>query len=175
MHQSEVGRFERSKTNDMIVTFLPIVLVFALRSVLRTADIPNSAFFAAQLVMALFLVAVFVLSYRFYFRTFRYTLVDLGRQERGYPAGSLTFERLMGDKARIYERVLSPEVLCLLEPGQEYDEKTYGAPAKTYDLTALPRSSAHRLYYRQESIVYCALFHPDPEQVEILRDWAKHP
>lgn len=175
MYQSEASRFVRTKSNDLTITFLPLLLAFGLRGVLKTMKIPGNIFMAIQVFLACFLVAVFVLSYRFYFRTFRYTIVDRDAKRSDsrcqFPKGSLTFERLMGDKARIYERVMASEMLCLLEPNQTYDAARFGTPSKTYNLRAKAPATAYRLYYQQEGIVYCARFHPDEQQVSVLRSW----
>ncbi len=173
MYQCEVTRFARSRNNDLALTFVPILFAFGLRGVLSSADIPQTLFMIIQILLVAFVVAAFVLSYWFYFRYFRYTVVDKGEGKKGnsFPAGSLTFERLINKKARIYERVMAKEMLCLLAPGEDYDAARFGAPAKTYNLTAKAVSTAYRLYYRQEKTVYCALFHPDAEQIQVLRSW----
>lgn len=176
MYQCEVTRFSRSRNGDMAVTFVPILFAFGLRGVLSTANIPRTAFLIIQVCLVIFVVAAFILSYWFYFRYFRYTVVSKqgdGRKGSSYPPASLTFERLINQKSRIYERVRAREMLCLLAPGEAYDEKRFGAPAKQYNLTALSASTAHRLYYRQKGIVYCALFHPNAEQVSMLQSWIR--
>ena len=172
MYQSVAARFERTKSNDLIITFLPLALAFGLRGVLQKAQLSAVGYYAGQAALAVFLVACFILAYRFYFRSFVYTVVDRGGREsqRGYPPGSLTFERYLGEKSRIYERVLAKEVVAFVPPGQT------GAPAprpfQTYCLTVKPGATASRLYYRQEGKLYCAVFHPSQEQAEVLRSWA---
>ena len=124
MYQSDVQRFERSKNTDLFVTFFPLVLAFGLRGFLLKTGLPEAALFAAQALLAVFLAAAFLLSHHCYFRLFRYTVAERGGS--GYPAESLTFERLCGKKSRIYERVLRGEMLYLAAP----DERcaAYGKP-----------------------------------------------
>ena len=171
-----MARFSRTRNGDMAVTFVPILLAFGLRGVLSTASIPRAAFNLIQVCLVIFVAAAFILSYRFYFRSFRYTVVSkqgAGRKGGSYPPGSLTFERFINRKSRIYERVRAGEMLCLLAPGEPYDEKRFGAPSRRFNLTALSGSTAHRLYYRQKGIVYCALFHPSQEQAALLQSWIR--
>lgn len=75
-------------------------------------------------------------------------------------------------KSRIYERVRRQEILCLLEPGEAYDEKRFGPVSRTFLMTARSAKSAARLYYKQDGTVYCAKFHPGAEQTALLRRWA---
>ena len=171
MYESTVERFERTQNNDLFVTFVPILLVFGLRGVLKSQMRPT-AFLILQIVMAIALVIWFVLSYRFYFRAFRYVMVDDNRAHH-YPVYSLTFERLLSKKSRIYERVMGNEMLCLLGPAEAYDEARFGASEKPYVLTALSEATAMRLYYKQDGKVYCAKFHPDEEQIQVLQTWIK--
>ena len=176
MYQCDVARFDRTRNGDMAVTFVPILLAFGLRGVLSTADIPRMAFNLIQVCLVIFVVAAFVLSYRFYFRSFRYTVVSSqgsGRKGSSYPPATLTFERFINRKSRIYERVRAGEMLCLLAPGEKYDEKRFGTLSRRFNLTALSASTAHRLYYKQKGIVYCALFHPNKEQTELLQSWIR--
>lgn len=170
MYRSVTARFHRTKSNDLAVTFLPLALAFGLRGVLRNAALSEAAFSIVQIALAAFLVAAFLWSYRFYFRSFRCTLVERGDQTQAFPAGSVTFERLIGDKSRIYERVLAKEILCLLEPGQDCGNAAL-QPERTFLLTAQPASDACRLIYRQSGHTYCAKFHPDPQQKAILLRW----
>ena len=167
MYQSDVQRFERSKNTDLFVTFFPLVLAFGLRGFLLKTGLPEAALFAAQALLAVFLAAAFLLSHHCYFRLFRYTVAERGGS--GYPAESLTFERLCGKKSRIYERVLRGEMLYLAAP----DERcaAYGKPSASYRLTVLPSRSACRLNNRQEGTLYCAAFHPDERQAAVLRRW----
>ena len=116
MYQSDVQRFERSKNTDLFVTFFPLVLAFGLRGFLLKTGLPEAALFAAQALLAVFLAAAFLLSHHCYFRLFRYTVAERGGS--GYPAESLTFERLCGKKSRIYERVLRGEMLYLAAPDE---------------------------------------------------------
>lgn len=168
MHQSITARFNRTKSNDLAVTFLPLALAFGLRGVLQKASLSPAAFSAVQVVLVVFLIVAFAWSYRFYFRAFRCTLVERGDGKQVFPEGSLTFERLIGDKARIYERVLANEMLCLLEPGQD---NVSLRPERNFLLTAQRASGACRLFYRQGGHTYCAIFHPDPQQKAILLRW----
>lgn len=169
MYESTVERFERTQNNDLFVTFVPILLVFGLRGVLKN-QISSVAFLILQIVMALALIIWFLLSYRFYFRAFRYIMVDDNRAHH-FPVYSLTFERLLSKKSRIYERVMGNEMLCLLDPGEAYDEAQFGVSEKPYVLTALSESTAMQLYYKQDGKVYCAKFHPDEEQIRVLQAW----
>ena len=106
---------------------------------------------------------------------FCYTLIDGSesrpREALRFPDDSLTFERVQNKKSRIYERVRRQEMLCLLEPGEDYDEKRFGPVSRTFLMTARSAKSAARLYYKQDGTVYCAKFHPDAEQNALLRRW----
>ena len=57
MYQSDVQRFERSKNTDLFVTFFPLVLAFGLRGFLLKTGLPEAALFAAQALLAVFLLA----------------------------------------------------------------------------------------------------------------------
>ena len=179
MYQSVSQRFARKNSNDLIVTFLPVVIVLTLHSYLRSAGLPASVFHLLQAVTIVLLAALLVAVNYFYFRSFCYTLVD-GEQERPreamrYPADSLTFERLQNRKSRIYERIRRQEMLCLLLPGEDYDEKRFGPVSRTFLMSAFGSKNAVRLYYRQDGVVYCAKFHPSREQISLLQHWTEAP
>lgn len=177
MYQSISQRFRRKNSNDLIVTFLPIVVVLTLHSYLRNADLNPTLFRVLQITAIVLLAALLAAVNHFYFRSFCYTLID-GSESR--PAAkrcasrtiSLTFERVQHRKSRIYERVRRQEMLCLLEPGEACDEKRFGPVSRTFLMTARSAKSSARLYYKQDGTVYCAKFHPDAEQTALLRRWA---
>lgn len=169
MHESRVERFPRSAHSDMFVIFFPIFLAFGLRGLLRSY-ISQAAFLVLQAVMAICLVLWIFLIFRYYFRSFHYVLVG-DESIHSYPARSLTFERVINKKSRIYERVMSGEVLCLLTSEQTYDVERFGTLADTFVLTPLKKKTAMRLYYKQDKAVYCAVFHPNAEQIHLLKHW----
>ncbi len=156
MYQSISQRFRRKNSNDLIVTFLPVVVVLTLHSYLRNADLNPTLFRVLQITAIVLLAALLAAVNHFYFRSFCYTLI----------------ERVQNRKSRIYERVRRQEMLCLLEPGEAYDEKRFGPVSRTFLMTARSAKSAARLYYKQDGTVYCAKFHPDAEQTALLRRWA---
>lgn len=177
MYQSVSQRFVRKNSNDLIVTFLPIVIVLTLHSYLRGAGLPDALFRTLQAVTIVLLAALLAAMNYFYFRSFCYTLID-SEQDRPrsamhYPADSLTFERLQNRKSRIYERIRKQEMLCLLRPGEDYDEARFGPVSRTFLMSALGAKNAARLYYRQDGVVYCAKFHPSEEQVQLLLRWTE--
>ena len=169
MYESTVERFPRSANNDMFVTFFPILLAFGLRGLLQNR-VSQAAFLVLQIVMAICLVIWIFLIFRYYFRAFHYILVG-DESIHSYPARSLTFERVINKRSRIYERVMSGEMLCLLTPGESYDAVRFGPVADTYVLTPLQKATAMRLYYKQGEAVYCAMFHPNTEQIQLLKRW----
>lgn len=175
MYQSVSQRFQRKGSNDLIVTFLPVVVVLTLHSYLRNAGLDPTVFRALQITSIVLLAALLAAVNHFYFRSFCYTLID-GSEDRPrealrFPDDSLTFERVQNKKSRIYERVCRHEMLCLLEPGEVYDEARFGPVSRTFLMTANSAKSAARLYYKQDGAVYCAKFHPDAEQTALLRRW----
>ena len=163
MKQVIVERFKRNRTADLCVTFLPILFAFGLRGVLQTTDIQVWLFNLVQIVLAALLIVFFVWSYLNYYRSFRYTLVDTESVFGGYPSGSLTFERLINKKSRIYERIMYQEARYLAAPGAAVPEQWAASKKNTYNLTVKRTSSAWRLYY--------AGFHPNQEQIATLDTW----
>lgn len=174
MYQSTATRFIRSKNNDIFVNFMPLLLVVGIRGVIRNTNISSGVLRVTDIILAGFLIIAFYTGQRFYFRSFRYTLVDRDKksvdQQNDFPDGSLTVECLCGSKARIYEQVMAEEMLCLTAPGESVDLPV-DVPAKVYRLTTCALGTAHRLYYRQDGVVYCAVFHPDEQQAALLRSW----
>lgn len=169
MYESTSRRFARSKNNDLFVTFFPLALAFGIRGLLQKAQLAPSLFLISQILLGIFLAAAFFLSYRFYFKSFRYTLVEKRENGHlGFPAGSLTFERVFGDKKRIYERVMADEMLGLSTPGVPAPPAEKVAAKNTYCLTAQSAQAACRLYYRQHNTTYCAVFYPDEQQKRVL-------
>ena len=153
MYQSISQRFRRKNSNDLIVTFLPVVVVLTLHSYLRNADLNPTLFRVLQITAIVLLAALLAAVNHFYFRSFCYTLIDGSgsrpREALRFPDDSLTFERVQNRKSRLYERVRRQEMLCLLEPGEAYDEKRFGPVSRTFLMTARSAKSAARLYYKQ--------------------------
>jgi len=168
MHQCESVRFQNVEQNEMVVMMLPLFVAIGLRGVLKTMELSRALYLASQILLGVFLVICFILIFGFYFRSFLYTVV-CDEAESRFPAGSLTFERFNKHKVRIYERVMVDEMLVLAAPGEVVDREY--CSAKTYNLTARSAKTAHRLYYRQDGVTYCAVFHPDEEMQDILRSW----
>ena len=141
MYQSISQRFRRKNSNDLIVTFLPIVVVLTLHSYLRNADLNPTLFRVLQITAIVLLAALLAAVNHFYFRSFCYTLIDGSesrpREALRFPDDSLTFERVQHRKSRIYERVRRQEMLCLLEPGEAYDEKRFGPVSRTFLMLSL--------------------------------------
>lgn len=175
MYQSVSQRFRRKNSNDLIVTFLPVVVVLTLHSYLRTAGLNPTLFRVLQIMAIVLLAALLAAVNHFYFRSFCYTLIDGSvsrpREALRFPDDSLTFERVQNKKSRIYERVCRQEMLCLLEPGETYNVNRFGPVSRTFLMTARSAKSAARLYYKQDGTVYCAKFHPDAEQTDLIRRW----
>ena len=140
MYQSISQRFRRKNSNDLIVTFLPVIVVLTLHSYLRNADLNPTLFRVLQITAIVLLAALLAAVNHFYFRSFCYTLIDGSesrpREALRFPDDSLTFERVQNRKSRIYERVRRQEMLCLLEPGEAYDEKRFGPVSRTFLMTA---------------------------------------
>lgn len=140
MYQSISQRFRRKNSNDLIVTFLPVVVVLTLHSYLRNADLNPTLFRVLQITAIVLLAALLAAVNHFYFRSFCYTLIDGSesrpREALRFPDDLLTFERVQNRKSRIYERVRRQEMLCLLEPGEAYDEKRFGPVSRTFLMTA---------------------------------------
>ena len=157
MYQSISQRFRRKNSNDLIVTFLPVVVVLTLHSYLRNADLNPTLFRVLQITAIVLLAALLAAVNHFYFRSFCYTLIDGSesrpREALRFPDDSLTFERVQNRKSRIYERVRRQEILCLLEPGEAYDEKRFGPVSRTFLMTARSAKSAARLYYKQDRLL----------------------
>lgn len=175
MYQSVSQRFPRSKNNDLFVTFLPVIIVFTLHSYLRSAGLDEILFRVLQALAIALLVVLLLALNLFYFRAFRYTIVGSGQERpkelRMFPENSLTFERLQNKKSRVYECVKKKEMLCLLKAGEDYDETRFGPVTRTFNMTVCSAKTAVRLYYKQNGAVYCAKFHPDAEQTDLLRRW----
>ena len=152
MYQSISQRFRRKNSNDLIVTFLPVVVVLTLHSYLRNADLNPTLFRVLQITAIVLLAALLAAVNHFYFRSFCYTLIDGSesrpREALRFPHDSLTFERVQNRKSRIYERVRRQEMLCLLEPGEAYDKKRFGPVSRTFLMTARSAKSAARITSR---------------------------
>ena len=58
MYQSISQRFRRKNSNDLIVTFLPIVVVLTLHSYLRSADLNPTLFRVLQITAIVLLAAL---------------------------------------------------------------------------------------------------------------------
>lgn len=171
MNQYSQHYIEQSENNSLYLTFLPILIFFGGYTFARAkiADLTIS-WIVRGIVIVVFFACIFC-AYKFYFRSFLYTLVEADRGNRQYPSESLTFERKINKKSRIYERIFKKEMLCLLCPDEKYDSKKYGVSEKPYNLTIYKKATAYRLYYKQQGVVYCALIHPDETQLEILKNW----
>ena len=76
MYQSISQRFRRKNSNDLIVTFLPVVVVLTLHSYLRNADLNPTLFRVLQITAIVLLAALLAAVNHFYFRSFCYTLID---------------------------------------------------------------------------------------------------
>ena len=148
MYQSISQRFRRKNSNDLIVTFLPVVVVLTLHSYLRNADLNPTLFRVLQITAIVLLAALLAAVNHFYFRSFCYTLIDGSesrpREALRFPDDSLTFERVQNRKSRIYERVRRQEILCLLEPMHRHQCRLHGLPAAAI-LVAPPRGQCPRL------------------------------
>ena len=70
MYQSISQRFRRKNSNDLIVTFLPIVVVLTLHSYLRNADLNPTLFRVLQITAIVLLAALLAAVNHFYFRSF---------------------------------------------------------------------------------------------------------
>ena len=109
MYQSISQRFRRKNSNDLIVTFLPVVVVLTLHSYLRNADLNPTLFRVLQITAIVLLAALLAAVNHFYFRSFCYTLIDGSesrpREALRFPDDSLTYERVHNRKSRILDRV----------------------------------------------------------------------
>ena len=98
MYQSISQRFRRKNSNDLIVTFLPVVVVLTLHSYLCNADLNPTLFRVLQITAIVLLAALLAAVNHFYFRSFCYTLIDGSesrpREALRFPDDSLTFERV---------------------------------------------------------------------------------
>ena len=70
MYQSISQRFRRKNSNDLIVTFLPVVVVLTLHSYLRNADLNPTLFRVLQITAIVLLAALLAAVNHFYFRSF---------------------------------------------------------------------------------------------------------
>ena len=85
MYQSISQRFRRKNSNDLIVTFLPVVVVLTLHSYLRNADL-NPTLFRVLQITAIVLLAALLAAVNHFLLPF--VLLHADRRQRIPPARS---------------------------------------------------------------------------------------
>ena len=158
---------KKSKSIDALISFLPLAVFAGGHSVISKQAFGLMEKSAAYALAVLATIVTYYLVYRFYLCSFRYSLAP-AHKAGPFPPNTLTFERLVGNKARVYERVQMDEILALTAPGESLPLLAKEKSQST-SLTMLPSSSAHSLYYRRGGRLQRIYFHPTEELAGELR------
>lgn len=175
MLQETSDNGKRSSRNDLILcVVLVLFIIFAKLISDAVRSLPSPYAGIGQLAIFLGIVGLCYLIYRKVLCSYRYTLIYAAPSEDDldafgkpkvwpHPLGSLTIERMVGDKGKLYAQIQPQEYKAILAPGILAKED-----AKKQCFTVLAKKSAHQLLYVQDGKTYLAYFSPSPEMAEKL-------
>lgn len=159
----------RSPIRDLILVFVLLALIILARGIMTAVrTLPYGG--ALQILLFLLVILLVYGVYKKFILDYRYTLtfaepdpadVDAFGDVRKnpYPLGSLIVERMVGDKAKLFEAVMPEEYVCLLPPAADGPVGA-GEKYKTLHLTVRSKKQAYSLYFRRSGTLYRLFFAP---------------
>ncbi len=179
MHQEFVeGSKGSSKADFIILVVFILFIVFLRRIVDLLAALPTPFNAIGQILLLGLVVVALALVYDRRISNYRYTIVyrqpEEGEEnEFGYaqpypwPVGAILFERMVGKKGKILEKIDPEELVALLAPGEAYSEKI--GFFNRSRLTCKRGKTAYTAVFRRKGRLYGILFHPTGELLGYIR------
>ena len=179
MHQETVqGGKESAKVDFIIVVAFVFVILFIRQIIDLVAALPAPFNAIGQLALLAGVVVVLALVYDRRISGYRYTIVyrqiEEGEENEfghakpyPWPVGAILFERIVGKKGKILEKIDPEEFVALLAPGETYPERV--GFLNSSRLTVKRSKTAHTALFRRKGRLYAIVFHPTEEMVGYIR------